>query len=542
MEMTNVSIGTTLNQFVNQIGIEQPYPILGAMVNNKVKDLTYPIHKPSIINFFDIRSCHGISMYIASLIFVLYKAVKDLYPEGELQVIMPISKGRYCEIHKLSTSLTPDIILKIRSRMAEIISANMQITKIEMPEKMAVESLYREHLDVQAELLKQRKTLYHTIYGLDNLYLYFPFNLVDFTGVLHKFDLVPYEDGMLLQYPVFTHPDNIPVPEKQEKLFSVLKEYKSWVKLLEVPSIKDLNQKVEENTIKAFVRMSEALHEKRLSQIADAIHNKQTAKIVLLSGPSSSGKTTTCKRLSVQLGVLGYKPIEISMDNFFVERENTPKDEHGDYDFEDLQALDLELFNNTLQNLLDGKEVEMPTFNFQLGKKEWHGHHLQMGEKSILVIEGIHALNPRLIENIDDKYKFKIFASALTPIAFDALTPLSSTDNRLLRRIIRDHKYRGYTALETLKRWKSVRQGENKNILPYQGYADEMFNTALLCEFGVIKNAVEPILTEVPSNEPEYADAQRLLKLLSFFKPIPLTEIPSLSILREFLGGSDFAY
>src|SRR5574344_476025 len=321
MKMTNVSVGTTLVQFINQVGIEQPFPILGAMVNNKVKDLTYPIHKPSIIQFFDIRSRHGISMYIASLTFVLYKAVKDLYPEGELQVIMPISKGRYCEINHLSAPLTADVILKIRSRMAEIIAANLPITKIEMTENVAIESLKREHLEVQAELLKQRKTLYHTIYGLDNLYLYFPFNLVDFTGVLSKFDLVPYEDGMLLQYPLMVNPDEIPVPEKQEKLFSVLKEYKSWVKLLEVPSIKDLNQKVEEDKIKIFIRLSEALHEKRLSQIADAIHSRQTTKIVLLSGPSSSGKTTTCKRLSVQLGVLGYKPIEISMDDFFVERE-----------------------------------------------------------------------------------------------------------------------------------------------------------------------------------------------------------------------------
>ena len=539
----NVSIGTTLNQLALQLDIKTTFPILGAMVNNKLKDVNYTIHKPSTIEYFDISSKYGIQMYINSLSFVLYKAVKELHPECELQILMPVSKGRYCEIKGLEGDLTPESVAAIKQKMREIIDAAMPITRTEMTSEDALALLLKHQLNVHAELIKERKTLYCSIYAIGDTFLYFPFYLTHSTGVLHLFDLMPYKNGMLLQYPTQHNPAEIPQLIKMEKLFSVLKEYKSWVKLLEVPNVRDLNKKVEENKINTFIRMSEALHEKRLAQVADRIAQKETVKIVLLSGPSSSGKTTTCKRLSVQLGVLGYHPVEISMDNFFVERDDTPKDSEGNYDFEDLHALDLDLFNQTLKSLLNGETVSMPTFNFQAGKKEWKDDNtLKMESNSLLVIEGIHALNPELIANIEDKYKFKIFVSALIPIALDALNPLSSTDNRLLRRIVRDHNYRGYSALETLKRWKSVRAGEDKNILPYQGHADEMFNSALLCEYGVMKCFLDPILNEVPINEPEYADAQRLLKLLSFFKQIPLGEVPSLSILREFLGGSHFVY
>jgi uridine kinase len=337
-------------------------------------------------------------------------------------------------------------------------------------------------------------------------------------------------------------PANIGSTRQLPKLFAVYKQYKQWVQELGVPYLNDINKKIDHEEINDFILISEAFHEKLLANMADQIHQRKNVKVVLLSGPSSSGKTTTCKRLSVQLGVLGYKPVQISVDNFFVERDETPKDEDGNFNFEAIEAIDLNLFNHTVKRLLAGEKVEMPSFNFALGKKEWKGNTLKMEDRSILVIEGIHCLNPQLTSQIDDDRKFKIFVSALISLSIDSQNPIPTSDNRLLRRLIRDYKYRGYSALSTLKQWHSVRAGEIKYIFPFQENADVMFNTSLLCELGVLKKYAIPILQEVPQTEPEFAEARRLLKFLSFVKSIPDHAVPPGSILREFVGGSNFEY
>ena len=346
----------------------------------------------------------------------------------------------------------------------------------------------------------------------------------------------------MLQGPSRYHPDKTPGINPQSKLFNIFQEHKKWVKILGVSYVGDINKAVENNQISGLIKVSEALHEKKLASIADAISLREGIKMVLISGPSSSGKTTFSKRLSVQLEVLGYKPVQLSIDNYFVERDETPRDEHGEFDFECLEALDLELFNNQLSQLLNGEEVSVPTFDFASGKKIFEGNTLKLNEDSILIIEGIHGLNPRLTSKIDNHLKFKIFVSALTQISIDTQNPIPTTDNRLIRRMIRDFRYRGYSALDTLKRWQSVRKGEDKWIFPYQENADLMFNSALLCELGMLKTYAEPILREVPENKPEFAEAVRLLKFLSYFKPISEKDIPPTSILREFFGGSSFRY
>ena len=382
---------------------------------------------------------------------------------------------------------------------------------------------------------------YFTIYQLEDTVNYYYGTLLPSTGYITLYGLELYENGLLLKIPNSKRPDTIPHTRKMPKLFHVYQQFKEWGNHLGVPYIYDLNKKIDSNQVGDLILTTEALQEKVWAHIADEVHEKK-AKMVLISGPSSSGKTTSCKRLSVQLSVLGYNPVQISVDDFFVEREQTPLDKNGNYDFEALESIDLKLFNKTLDELLAGKEVEIPTFNFQLGKKEWKGKKIQMQENSILVIEGIHCLNPKLTASIAENTKYKIFVSALTSLSVDSQNPIPTTDTRLIRRIIRDYHYRGYSALDTLRRWQSVRDGEEKNIFPFQENADIMFNTSLIYELSVLRPYAMPILMEVPEYEPEFAEAIRLIKFLQFFKPINSEMIPGTSILREFVGGSRFNY
>lgn len=534
--------GTTLAEFAEIEKIQLEYPLLGALVNNKVRDISYKLSKPAIISFFDMTSTYGSDMYKRSVYFLLSNAVCDLYPGTRLKVSHSISGGKYCELEEFPFSLTQEVVDNINRRMQELIAQNLPFERKEMLTPDALEEFAKNRLTKKVELLKDRKRIFTSVYKLGNHINYFYGFLIPSTGYIKLFSLELYESGLLLKLPSKRHPTQIASTRKLPKLFSVYQTHKKWVQKIGVPYVSDLNEKITNNEIEDFIKISEAFHEKLIAGIADEIDKRENVKLILLSGPSSSGKTTTCKRLSVQLGVLGYKTVQVSVDDFFVEREDTPKDADGNYNFESLEAIDLPLFNKTIKSLLEGNEVELPTFNFNSGKKEWKGTKIKLSDNALLVIEGIHCLNPRLTEQIDDSIKYKIFVSALTSISIDAQNPIPTTDNRLIRRITRDYRYRGYSALETLRRWQSVRDGETRNIFPFQENADVMFNTSLICELGVLKLYAVPILNEVPETEVEYAEATRLLKFLSYFKTIPEKSIPGGSILREFVGGSNFHY
>lgn len=488
-----------------------------------------------------MSSTYGIEMYTRSLFFVLYKAIHDLYPSAVLHVLHSISGGKYCELENLPVTLNTDIVAKIHHRMNDIVTANYSFIRKEVLSEKEIKQRTYNDTDAELDIFLDQSKFFTTVYELDNVVNYYYSHLLPSTGYLRLFSLELYETGLLLKVPNRKRPTSIPQTRKMPKLFTVYKQFKDWGKRIGVPYISDLNKRIEKKDIGELILTTEALQEKIWANTADEIM-RRGAKMVLISGPSSSGKTTSCKRLSIQLSVLGYHPVQISVDDFFVERADTPLDEHGNYDFEALEAIDLKLFNNTLIHLLNGEEVEIPRFNFTSGSKEWVGHKIKMQPNSILVVEGIHCLNPKLTELVEESTKYKIFVSALTSLSIDKMNPIPTTDNRLLRRIIRDYNYRGYSAVNTLNRWPSVRNGEEKNIFPFQENADMMFNTSLVYELGVLKPYALPILLEVPETSPEYAEAARLLNFLSYFKPIPDELIPGTSILREFVGGSKFSY
>jgi uridine kinase len=536
------SQGTTLEEIFRSFNSDLKYPVLGALVNNKVKELRYRVFKPKKVRFFDITHPIGQQMYLRSLSFLLYKSLNDLYPGSQLLIQHSISGGKYCEIHNLPCELNNDVISAIKHRMRQLVDANLPFEREEMLTEEAIRIYEESNLLEKKRLFQTRNRVFTSVYSLDGTVNYYYGYLVPSTSYLQVFHIEKYYNGVLLQPPSRYNPGKCTRVVRYDKLFSVFQEHKNWVKILGVSYVGDLNQHVDNKTVGNLIKVSEALHEKKLALIADEIHEREKVKIILVSGPSSSGKTTFSKRLSVQLEVLGYKSVQISMDDYFVEREDTPKDENGYFDFECPEALDIQLFNTQLKDLLDGKEINMPVFDFAKGTKTYPGKKLRLHEDNLLVIEGIHALNPLLTELIDDEYKYKIFVSALTQISVDTQNPIPTTDNRLIRRMVRDYRYRGYSALETLRRWQSVRRGEEKHIFPFQENADIMFNSALLCELGVLKLYAEPILSEVPENESEYSEAVRLLKFLSYFHRISEKEIPPTSILREFFGGSSFIY
>ena len=538
-------IGISLLDVYSGFELDLPYGPVSAKVNNKVESLTFRLYNNKDVEFLDICTSSGMRTYVRSLCFVLCKAVEDLYPNGSIVLEHPISKGYYCRL-KLDRTVGLDDVFRIKQRMKEIIAENLPFQRFEQHTTEVVELFREKGMMDKVRLLETSGNLYSSYYTLGETIDYYYGSLLPSTGYLHLFDIVKYYDGLLLQVPNRSNPEKLEEVLKQEKLLEVFKEHRHWNQILGVGTVGDFNHACNAGQATELINVSEALQEKRISQIADEIFNRgkngKPVKLILISGPSSSGKTTFSKRLSVQLMANGLKPYPISLDDYFVNRVDTPKDENGNYDYESLYALDLDLFNRDLQALLQGEEIELPRFNFNTGIREMSGTHLKVDENMILILEGIHALNPELTTQIPAESKFKIYVSALTTILLDDHNYIPTTDNRLLRRIIRDYKYRSYSAEETISRWASVRAGEEKWIFPYQENADVMFNSALLFELAIIKDYAEPILRKVPNNRPEYSEAYRLRKFLEYFVPLQDKELPPTSLLREFLGGSSFRY
>ena len=515
------------------------------LVNNKVEDLHYPVFSSKHVEFIDATTNAGYRVMTRSLCMVLYKALNDLFPGKRLCIQHSISNGHYCQIKHEEDFLTPEIISQLKDRMAEIIAADIPFKRRERLTTDVIELFRKQGLKDKVRLLEGINQLYTVYYRLDDIVDSFFGPLVPSTGLLKVFDLVPYEKGMLLLGPDRKNMDHVIKWEPQPKLFHAFTDYINFNKIIRLGDVGELNQAIRKGYAPLLINVVEALHNKHFIQIADEItrrYHEGGARVVLIAGPSSSGKTTSSKRLAIQLITNCIVPKVVELDNYFINRERTPRDEKGDYDYESLYALDLEQFNKDVSDLLAGKEVAMPTYNFKTGQREYLGNTLKLEEGDILLMEGIHGLNPELTRLIPEEQKFRIFVSALTTLSIDDHNWIGTYDNRLLRRIIRDHQYRGANALDTIKRWPSVRRGEDKWIMPFHENADAMFNSSLLFELSVIKNYALPVLQQVPSNTPEYAEATRLIKFLSYFEPLDEKDIPSTSLLREFLGGSSFHY
>lgn len=537
--------GTSLIDIYKTLDLNMPYGPVSAKVNNKVEDLKFRVYRNKDIEFLDITSASGMRTYVRSLFFILVKAVDDLYPCGTISLEHPVSKGYFCKLH-IDRTIGLDDVSRIKKRMQEITEEDLPITRHEQRTEDVIKIFQERGMSDKVKLLATSGKLYSFYYKLgDTLDCYYS-SLVPSTGYIKKFDIVKYYDGLLLQIPDKNNPDKIEELIKQEKMLEVFREHHKWNEILGIGTVGEFNIACNKGHAIDLINVSEALQERKIVKIADVIAARQAGenrvRIVLISGPSSSGKTTFSKRLSIQLMTNGLKPFPISLDDYFVNRDNTPTDENGNHDFESLYAVDLPFFKKQLETLLEGGEVELPKFNFTSGVRESSGVKFRLQDNTILILEGIHALNPELTPNIPAGNKYKIYVSALTTILLDKHNYIPTTDNRLLRRIIRDSKYRGSSAEATIARWPSVRAGEDKWIFPYQENADAMFNSALLFELAVIKDHIEPILRKVPNNCPEYSEARRLLHFLSYFVSIRDTELPPTSLLREFLGGSSFIY
>ena len=536
-----VEIGSTLFDVFSSFDLKMTHGPVSARVNNKVEGMHYRVYNSKDVEFLDMTSSSGSRAYTRTLFFVLCKAVQDIYPATDVVIDIPVSNGFYVDI-RLGRPVVDEDVNIIRRRMQEIIDARMPIRRFTVPTEEAV-ALFQEKGDIEkVKLLKTSGSIYTTYYKIGDYVDYYYGTLLTNTSQLYLFGLEKYYDGMLLRIPSLKNPDVLGEMTRQDKMFEIFKEHHRWQSILGIRTIGDFNQAIDANHATDIINISEALQEKKIANIAEEIASRKGVKLVLLAGPSSSGKTTSCKRLSIQLAVNGLKPLQISLDDYFVDREKTPKDASGEYDYESIYALDLDLINEQFNALFRGEEVELPKYDFQSGKSKKSGNKLKMNDNNVLVVEGIHALNPELTAHIPQEQIFRVYASALTTILLDNHNYIPTTDNRLLRRIIRDYKYRGVSAQETIHRWPSVRAGENKWIFPFQENADAMLNTAMLYELAVIKTQAEPLLQQVPENCEEYAEAYRLLKFLKYFKGIPYNNLPPTSLLREFLGGSSFHY
>lgn len=536
-----VEIGSTLFDIFSAFDLKMTHGPVSARVNNKVEGMHYRVYNSKDVEFLDMTSSSGSRAYTRTLFFVLCKAVQDIYPATDVVIDIPVSNGFYVDI-RLGRPVVDEDVNIIRRRMQEIIDARMPIRRFTVPTEEAV-ALFQEKGDVEkVKLLKTSGSIYTTYYKIGDYVDYYYGTLLTNTSQLYLFGLEKYYDGMLLRIPSLKNPDVLGEMTRQDKMFEIFKEHHRWQSILGIRTVGDFNQAIDAYHSTDIINISEALQEKKIAKIAEEIASRKGVKLVLLAGPSSSGKTTSCKRLSIQLAVNGLKPLQISLDDYFVDREKTPKDASGEYDYESIYALDLDLINEQFNALFRGEEVELPKYDFQSGKSKKSGNKLKMNDNNVLVVEGIHALNPELTAHIPQEQIFRVYASALTTILLDNHNYIPTTDNRLLRRIIRDYKYRGVSAQETIHRWPSVRAGENKWIFPFQENADAMLNTAMLYELAVIKTQAEPLLQQVPENCEEYAEAYRLLKFLKYFKGIPYNNLPPTSLLREFLGGSSFHY
>lgn len=546
--------GISLIELRDMLNIRLQYPIIAAHVNYKEENLDFLLYKPKDVEFLDASSASGMRCYVRTLSMVLACAINELYPRADLRIEHPISKGYYCTLQwrkpkdgelasdTVNPKLTLEMIESIKRRMLQIIQEDRKILEEEKRTKDVIQ-MFSTRMDGESTIFETLGNPYCRYFRMGDFIDYYTNTLMPSSGYINVFDLEPYFDGMLLRIPNRTNPTVLEDKIPQDKMFSIFSEYNSWNKLLNINNVSDFNVACKGNRSFMMIKLAEALHEKKIAQMADAIANREERpKFILISGPSSSGKTTFSKRLQIQLLVNGIKPVIISMDNYFVNRVDTPRDANGDWDFENINALDLPYFRQQMSDLMEGKEVELPTYSFEKGERVYEGQKLRLEKDSIIILEGLHALNPSLLPNIPRSATFKIFVSALTTINIDNHNWIPTTDIRLLRRIVRDYKYRNYSARDTIARCPSVLRGEQTWIYPYQEEADMMFNSALLFELAVLKRHAEPILAEVPKYCDEYTEAHRLIKFLQYFEPIPEKEIPPTSLLREFVGGSSFHY
>ena len=540
-----VAMGTTLLEVERQLRLDGPHPFLAAYVNNRIKELNYRIYKPVTVRFIDITSFEGIRVYQRTISFILQKAVRELFPDRTLYIRHSLgASGFYCEISGFGP-IPAEHLDAIKARMRGIIDRNLPIQGVKMLTDTARKIYEGFGMADKIALLDSRPRLYSKIYTIDSLPGYFYGALTPSTGYTPQFDLHPYYNGFFIALPLRTDPTRLHQSVHQEKMFDVFHQYQSWVEIMGVPTVGQLNSKVLAGDASELIKIAEAFHENKLAQVAGCVaeaNRERGVRLVLISGPSSSGKTTFAKRLGVQLRVLGLNPVLISLDDYFVDREKTPRDENGEYDYEALEAIDLEQFNDHLKRLERGESVDIPRYDFISGTRQWHDNPLQLDERSVLIVEGIHGLNPALTPGVPESRKFKIYVSCFTSVALDNVSRIATSDNRLLRRLTRDYRTRGNDALSTLARWESVRRGEEKHIFPYQENADIMLNSSLFYEISVLRPFAEKILREVPDTVPEYDEARRMLKFLDNFIPISPEEIPPTSLLREFIGGSSFKY
>lgn len=540
-KVLKVNVGSTLSEVFSASELKMDHGPVCARVNNKVQGMHYRLYNDKDVEFLDMRSGSGSRTYTRTLFFICCKAINDLYGNVEVRIDIPVSKGYYVHVN-LGRDITADDVARIRCRMQEIIDADTPIRRRMVTAEEAIR-LFSEKGDMsKVKLLKGQGKLYTVYYQIDDFIDYFYGALLTSTSEVYLFDLVAYSDGMLLRVPSREDPSQLCPMPRQQKMFDVFKEHHEWQNIIGLRTVGDLNDAVDKGFATDIINVNEALQEKKIARIADQIAARHDVKLVLLAGPSSSGKTTTCKRLSIQLLTCGLKPLQISLDDYFIDRDKTPLDANGEYDYESIHALNIALINEQFNALFKGEEIELPRYNFQAGKSEKSGKRLKLGPNDIVVVEGIHALNPELTAQIPELQKFRVYVSALTTILLDEHNYIPTTDNRLLRRIIRDYKYRGVSAQESIHRWPSVRAGEERWIFPYQENADAMFNSAMLYELAVIKQQAEPLLEQVPENCEEYAEAHRLLKFLRYFHAISYRQLAPTSLLREFLGGSSFKY
>lgn len=536
-----VEWGTTLGAIAKGLKSESGYPFLAAYVNNSIRELDARVGEPMSVRFIDITHFEGQRVYQRTLFLALHKAVRELYPDRRFRITHSISRGFYCEIEGVPSS--PEMVAAIKERLDSIIAADMPITRHKLLKDEVLDIYRRLGFEDKVEIISSRPHLYVTVYTLGDLAGYFYGALAPSTRYIHLYDLRVYYDGIYIAVPSRREPDRFEPMVPQDKMFDVFREYKGWVDVMGISNIGQLNRRIAEGDGGDLIKIAEAFHEKKLAAIADRIaeaHTERGCRMVLVSGPSSSGKTTFSKRLGIQLRILGLQPVMISLDDYFLDREATPRDENGDYDFETIDALDIATFNDHLRRLFAGERVDIPRYDFITGRRQWHDAPLSLNERSVLIVEGIHGLNPRLTAEIADNLKFKVYISCLTSISMDDLSRIHTTDNRLIRRMVRDNAYRGTSAESTLKRWQSVRRGEEKYIFPYQENADVMFNSSLLYELPVLKRHVVPLLMSVPDTEEVYGEAVRLLKFIDNFSLLDDKEIPPTSLLREFIGGSSF--
>ena len=545
-QFVQIPCGTSLHDLYHQLALDLPYPVIAARVNYKVQNLNFLIYKPKDIEFIDATSDSGRRCYIRTLSMVMACAVRELWPTCDLRIEHPISKGFYCTIRESrdeAKRITPAIVEQLKSRMQAIVAEDRPIVTEERQTQEVIR-LFGERKEGETTLFETLGNPYCRYYRMGDYIDYYTGALMPSTGYINLFDIEMYQDNILLRIPSRKNPNELAERSVQDKRFGIFKEFVGWNKLLHISNVGEFNKACKNQKSFEMIKLSEALHEKKVAQIADQIAHREggVPRFVLISGPSSSGKTTFSKRLTIQLMVNGIRPVVISMDNYFVNREDTPRDENGEWDFEHLHTLDLPLFRQQVADLLDGKTVSLPFYNFETGKREFRGETLRLEKDTVVILEGLHALNPELMPNIPREVMFKIFVSSLTTVNLDNHNWIPTSDVRLIRRIVRDYRYRGYSARETIARLNSVQRGEDRWIAPFQEEADVMFNSALLFELAVLKRHAEPILDEVPKYCDEYTTAHRLKKYLSYFESIPEREIPPTSFLREFVGGSSFRY